>query len=205
MARHGWRFPPERRHALKEANRENLQPDRLLDETELGAGDTAIDVGTGTGFWAALLSPRVGETGSVYAVDVEPIMLDEVRTLIEEQRLSNVQVVQSEEARIPLDGDIADLIVLAFVLHEPPDPDAFLREMVRLLKPDGRVLVIDWVDRPTDQGPPLEARISQQEALALLGEAGLTAETLAVPSEDAYVLLAHEFRPGDPEVTIPTI
>ena len=206
MQREGWRFPPERRHVLKdEDRRRRLQPERILDEADVQPGETMVDVGAGPGFWTELLAKRVGPNGHVFAVDVEPVMLDELRTLVRERGLSNVDVVQSEETSIPLEEGIADLVLLVFVLHEPPDPMPFLAEIIRLLKPDGRVLVVDWQDWPTEQGPPLEVRISQEEARALLGAAGLSAEAMTSPTRDAYVLLAREFRAGELEITEPTV
>jgi ubiquinone/menaquinone biosynthesis C-methylase UbiE len=146
----------------------------------------------------------VGPSGKVFAVDVEPVMLDEIRTLATQRQLTNVAVVQSGESTIPLDDRIADLVVLGFVLHEPDDLDGFLTEIVRLLKPAGRVLVIEWQDHPTEAGPPLEYRISAEEARALLGAVGLSVERIESPTNDVYILLGSEFHPGDPQMTMPT-
>jgi ubiquinone/menaquinone biosynthesis C-methylase UbiE len=204
MRQSGWRFPPERRDALKAADRnEWLPPEPILRAAGVGAGETAIDVGAGTGFWTEPLARLVGPTGRVIAVDVEPIMLDEIRTLAAGRGLTNVEVVQSGDS-IPLDDSIADLVVLGFVLHEPSDLDAFLAEVVRLLKPAGRVLVIEWEDHPTESGPPLEYRVSAEEARALLYAVGLSVERIKSPTDDAYILLAGEFHPGDPQMTMPT-
>jgi ubiquinone/menaquinone biosynthesis C-methylase UbiE len=201
---HG-RFSPECLHLLKDPQRrEWLPPQPILETGHIRPGEIVVDLGAGTGFWTESLSALVGEHGRVYAVDVEPVMLDELRTLVRERNLHNVEVVASEEYATPLEDGIADLVVIALVLHEPDDPMAFLREVVRLLKPDGRVLVIDWQDQPTEHGPPVEIRISAEEARALLGDAGLSVEEAESPTHEVYVLLAREFHPGDPEATYPT-
>lgn len=181
-----------------------LPPEPVLQAAGVRSGEVVVDVGAGTGFWTAPLARLVAPTGTVFAVDVEPVMLDEIRTLVAEQALSNVSVVQSDEVSIPLDDGLADLVLLGFVLHEPPAVESFLAEIVRLLKPDGRVLVIEWQDHPTAAGPPLEHRISAEEARALLGFAGLAVERLPSPTDDVYILLAGEFHPGDPQMTMPT-
>jgi ubiquinone/menaquinone biosynthesis C-methylase UbiE len=205
MGRQGWRFPPERRHLLKDEERRQWLPaERILATAHVQPGETVVDLGAGTGYWIEALAKIVGSQGKVFAVDVEPIMLDELRALVQDRQLSNVQVVESTETSVPLESGIADLVVLVFVLHEPADPEAFLEEVVRLLKPSGRVLTIDWEERPTEHGPPLEVRISREEAHALLGAAGLSADEIESPSEDFYVLLAQEFRPGNPEMTAPS-
>jgi ubiquinone/menaquinone biosynthesis C-methylase UbiE len=205
MRQSGWRFPPERRDVLKAEDRnEWIPPLPVLQAAGVTAGEVVIDVGAGTGFWTAPLARLVGPSGTVFAVDVEPLMLDEVRTLVAEHGLTNVEIVQSDEASIPLDDGVADLAVLGFVLHEPPEVDAFLAEIVRLLKPDGRVLVIEWQDHPTEAGPPLEYRVSAEEAQALLGAAGLAVQRIESPTDDVYILLAYEFHPGDRQMTMPT-
>lgn len=205
MRQSGWRFPPERRHVLKAEDRnEWLPPTLVLQAVGLETGQVVVDVGAGTGFWTVPLAQLVGPSGAVFAVDVEPLMLDEIRELALEHDLANVKIVQSEETSIPLDDGVADLAVLGFVLHEPPDVERFLAEIVRVLKPDGRVLVIEWQDHPTESGPPLEYRISAEEARALLGAVGLVVERLESPTDDVYILLASEFHPGDPQMIMPT-
>lgn len=189
-----------------EDRQRTMQPERVLTAAGVRAGETVIDLGAGTGFWTAPLAAMVGPTGRVYAVDVEPLMLEDIQSLVGEHDLTTVETVQAEEeAAVPLPPAIADLVLLAFVLHEPGDPEAFLREVVRLLKPDGRVLVMEWQDWPTEIGPPVEVRISREEAIALLGNAGLLADDLESPTPDAYVLLAREFHPGDAEPVMPTV
>lgn len=205
MRQRGWRFPPERREVLKAEDRgEWLPPEPILQAAGVGAGETVLDVGAGTGFWTEPLARQVGPDGRVFAIDVEPVMLDEIQSLVAQRGLTNVEAVQSDETSIPLDGGIADLVVLGFVLHEPDDVDSFLAEIVRLLKPSGRVLVIEWEDHPTPAGPPLEHRVSAEEARALLGAAGLSVQRIQSPTDDAYILLASEFHPGDPQMTMPT-
>lgn len=206
MEHTGHRFPHDRRAMLmREERRQAMPPERILAPAQLQPGETAVDLGAGPGFWTETLASLVGPTGRIYAVDIEPVMLADLRTLIKERGLSQVEVVRSEETRVPLPDEVADLVLLAFVLHEPDEPEVFLREVVRLLKPTGRVLVVEWEKHPTEHGPPLEARISAEEAKALLGDAGLTVEQLPPPNPDAYVLLGREFHPGDPEPTHPTI
>src|SRR5437660_9250172 len=107
MRQRGWRFPAERRDVLKAADRNEWLPaEPILQTIGVGAGETAVDVGAGTGFWTEPLARLVGPTGRVIAVDVEPIMLNEIRTLTVQRGLTNVDLVQSGDASIPLDDGI---------------------------------------------------------------------------------------------------
>lgn len=206
MQRQGWRFPPERREVLvSEERRQALPPEQILAMADIQTGETVLDLGAGNGFWIEALSRLVGPDGTVIAADVEPVMLDDLRAVVRDRNLTNVEVVQSEETSVPLESGTVDVVLLAYVLHEPADPMEFLREVVRLLKPAGRVFVVEWHDRPTESGPPLEVRISAQEARALLGDAGLSVDTVDTSRDEIYLLLAREFQAGDPEATHPTV
>ncbi len=189
--REAHRFPAERRHVLKDEERRRwLPPEPILAAARIASGETVIDVGAGTGFWTAPLAELVGPSGRIVATDVEPVMVDELRALIQHQGTRHVEIIQSAELSIPLPDGIADAAVLGFVLHEPSDPPAFLHEITRLLKPAGRVLVVDWHKRSTGQGPPLEHRLSEEEAREMLKSAGYSLQSVDAPNEDVYVLLA---------------
>lgn len=188
--RSGWRFPPERRHLLWDEDRTKRMPaEPVLTAAGIAPGMTVIDVGAGTGYWTVTLSEMVGPEGRVIAADVEPVMIDELRSLVQERELGNVEVVASEEYHIPVPDGIADAAVLGFVLHEPPDPDALLREIARLLKPGGRALVLEWQKWETGQGPPIEHRLSAEETRNLLEAAGYRAQPLESSHEDLYIWL----------------
>lgn len=193
----GHRFPAERRHMLKDEERKKwLPPEPILQAAGVRSGDVAVDIGAGTGFWTLPLTRLVGETGRVYAVDVEPIMLDELESMVREQALVNVEVVGSEELRIPLPDRVADIGVAGFVLHEPGDRSAFVRETARLLRAGGSLLVVDWQKRPTEKGPPVEHRLAKEEAEDLLCNAGLDVEQMVAPNADVYILLGRMPRPA---------
>jgi ubiquinone/menaquinone biosynthesis C-methylase UbiE len=188
--RRGWRFPPERRHLLWDEDRtKKMPPEPVLTAAGIGPGMTVIDVGAGTGYWTIALSQMVGPEGHVIAADVEPLMVEELRSLVQERELGNVEVVTSGEYHIPVTDGTADAAVLGFVLHEPPDPGALLREITRLLKPGGRALVLDWHKWETQQGPPVEHRLSAEETRSLLEAAGYQAQLLDSPHEDLYAWL----------------
>jgi len=192
----GHRFHVDRLNLLKDPERRRrIPPEPILESAGIKPGDSVIDVGAGTGFWTAPLARLVGPEGRVFAVDVEPIMLAEIRDLVKGQRLEVVEVVASDDHHIPLSDGEADAAVLGFMLHEPPDPPRFLGEIARLLKPGGRILVIDWHKHPTEQGPPLEHRISDAEAEAMLRAAGFEVQSLPAPNSDVYVLLGRGVQP----------
>jgi ubiquinone/menaquinone biosynthesis C-methylase UbiE len=186
----GFRFPADRRHVLKaEERRQWLPPEPILEAAGVRQGEKVLDVGAGTGFWTAPLSRMVGPEGRIVAVDVEPIMLDEIRSLVSAEHLDNVETVLSQDVQIPVPDGSATFAVLGFVLHEPDDPPALLAEVRRILQPDGRVLVIDWQKKPTEQGPPLGHRIARDDARAMIEAAGFRVQEIDGPTDEVYILL----------------
>jgi ubiquinone/menaquinone biosynthesis C-methylase UbiE len=193
---HGHQFDVGRREYLKDQERLSwLPPEPILLAAGISAGATVIDVGAGTGFWTLPLSKLVGPTGKVVATDIEPVMIQELHELVRVQKLKNVEVLKSEEHHIPLPGHSADAAVLGFLLHHPPEPDALLKEVHRLLRRPSRVLAVDWHKKETEGGPPPEMRLSEEDTRSLLENAGFEVESLASPNDDVYILLGR----GEPE------
>ena len=137
----------------------------------LRPGMTVVEVGAGTGYFALPAARLVGEGGRVYAVDLSEDLVELVRERAAAERLPQLRAVQSSVDRIPLPARIADIVLLANVLHDIPAPT--LAEAVRLLRPGGRLVNVDWKPSPTPHGPPASIRIAPAAASRLLGRHGL--------------------------------
>ncbi len=168
------KFDPSKLEKLDDPSRlELFDPQRTLKEFGLRTGMKVLDVGTGAGFYLPYLSEMVGEEGKVYAIDVEPLVVDYARKKVERLGLSNVEVLLSEENHIPLQDDTVDFVFMAFVFHELEDPVAFMGEVKRVCKPIAYVAIIDWKKEERDKGPPPEEVYSEWEIGLMLEEAGL--------------------------------
>jgi ubiquinone/menaquinone biosynthesis C-methylase UbiE len=106
---------------------------------------TVLDVGTGTGFVAAGLAPRVAH---VIGVDAAPEMLGVARGNLDELGVGNVELREADVARLPLDDDSVDAAFANMVLHHAEDPAAMLAEMARVVRPGGAVAICDEVEHP---------------------------------------------------------
>ena len=109
----------------------------------LDEGMAVADVGTGTGFVAAGIAPRVKR---VLAMDNSPAMLEVARKNLSELGLENVELVEGDVRALPLESDSVEAAFANMVLHHAEDPGAMLREMGRIVKPGGVVTIIDEVE-----------------------------------------------------------
>ncbi|MGI8989153.1 MAG: class I SAM-dependent methyltransferase [Bryobacteraceae bacterium] len=128
-------------------------PDRALDAIGIAKGSTVADIGAGVGYFTWRLAERVGPEGKVYANDIQPRMLEMLRKNIAERKLSNVEPVlgAEDDPKLP-DGKI-DLALLVDVYHEFSQPQNMLRHLRASLKPDRRLVLIEY--RKEDPDVPI--------------------------------------------------
>ncbi len=126
-------------------------------------GMTIADVGAGTGYFALPCAEAVGREGKVLAVDFQKEMLEKIRNKLSESGApQNVVLVEGEVTRTTLPGDSCDLVFMANLWHELDDEGGVLSEVKRIIRPGGRLAILDWkADLVPPPGPPAAHRISQ--------------------------------------------
>jgi ubiquinone/menaquinone biosynthesis C-methylase UbiE len=178
--------------AQEEPGRDRWQrPDQVLQALAVGAGQTVCDIGAGPGYFALRLARLVGARGRVYAVDVEPRILEALRERIERRAIENVTPVLGLGGNPLLPDASCDLILLVDTYHHFPDRPAYLRRLVQLLKPAGRIANIDFRKQATPVGPPQEHRISREEFLRDAAAASLKVDEELTFLEDQYFIILH--------------
>jgi ubiquinone/menaquinone biosynthesis C-methylase UbiE len=193
MQKHGHayahHFSPDKMHDLDSPERRKMMPpEELLDMVPVQPNDVVVDLGTGMGYFSIPAAKIMNTT--IYAVDAEPKMLEIVKRKITEQGMSNITPVVGRIEEIPLQEEVADVVIASLVLHGIKPMSNGLREMYRILKPGGKLLCIDFERKESPIGPPMKFRIPAQEMEGALTGAGFTVAKKQSPVDFIYVFVA---------------
>jgi ubiquinone/menaquinone biosynthesis C-methylase UbiE len=120
------------------------QPSKAIKALGIKPGQTVADVGAGSGYYTVRLAKQVGPIGRVFATDIQPEMLSLLRKRLTRERLDNVELVQATETDPRLPAGQLDLILMVDVYHELARPQEVLRRLRAALKPDGRLVLIEF-------------------------------------------------------------
>ena len=115
--------------------------DRLREILEPAPGERVLEIGPGTGYYTLDLAEWVGHEGAIEVFDLQQEMLDHTIRSAREKGLWNVNPTRGDAQVLPYEDDSFDAAILITVLGEIPDQDAALREIARVLRPGGRLIV----------------------------------------------------------------
>jgi predicted methyltransferase len=150
------------------------KPAELVAALQLTPGATVVDLGAGTGYFEKYLSQAVGADGSVLAVEVEPRLVVWLRDRAERDRLANVTPVLASFDNPRLPHGAADLILIADTYHHLDHRRRYLPQLLRALRPGGRIAVVDWKPGELPEGPAPDHKLAPEKVIAEMTDAGLT-------------------------------
>jgi len=152
------------------------QPDAALDAIGVAKGSTVADIGAGAGYFTWRLAERVGPSGKVYGNDIQPKMLELLRTNMAARKITNVEPVLGavDDPRLPREA--VDLVLLVDVYHEFSAPQAILRRIRESLRKDGRLVLLEY--RAEDPKVPIrpEHKMTVEQVKAELEPEGFRLE-----------------------------
>lgn len=108
----------------------------ILKEVGIKPGFHVLDFGCGPGSYIIPLAKLVGESGKIYALDIQPLAIQRVQDIASKKQLTNVETILSD-CQTGLPDNTLDAVLLYDAFHHLSDPDAVLKELYRVLKPDG--------------------------------------------------------------------
>jgi SAM-dependent methyltransferase len=173
------------------AREQEEEPDRAIELIGIVPGLVVADVGAGTGYMTMRLARRVGQTGKVYANDLQPPMLRLIQDKARAAQLSNVEIVQGTENDARLPENAIDLALLVDVYHEFRRPQEMLRSIRQSLKPNGHLVLVEY--RREDPSIPIADthRMSVADARTEVEAEGFTFDRLVPGLPRQHII---EFR-----------
>ncbi|GAA0494058.1 class I SAM-dependent methyltransferase [Salinibacillus aidingensis] len=184
------RFDPKKADKLIDPGRQEKVPqDKVVELLALSGDEKIVDLGAGNGYLTLPLARQTSER--VMAVDVEDGMLTMLDQRAKEAGIRNIDRMISQIERLKFPDAMFDRAVAAFVLHEVDGIERTLKEISRVLKTEGKLLVLDWEAHESDDGPPLDHRIHSSRMKGFLENAGFKTEEGYLNS-DIYYISAHK-------------
>ena len=168
-------------------------PDQALDAIGLKKGDVVADIGAGVGYFSWRMAERVGPTGKVYANDIQPRMLEQLKKNVAARKLTNVEPVLGTVDDPKLPAGAIDMALLVDVYHEFSEPQKMLAKIRASLKPSGRLVLLEY--RKEDPTVPirLEHKMTVEEVRAEIEPEGFRFEKSVETLPRQHILI---FRPA---------
>ncbi len=152
-------------------------PKSNIKQLGLFEGQFVADLGAGVGAYSIEAAKEVGENGRVYAVEVQKEFLANIKNSALQEGLSNIDVIWGDierDGKTKIKDNIIDAVIVSNVLFQVEDRDGFIKEVKRILKTNGKVLVVDWEDSFNGTGPSPDSIIKYETARTLFEENGLS-------------------------------
>lgn len=175
--------------------REWQNPEAILTGLGVAPGQVVTDLGSGDGFFTLPAARMVGPHGVVYALDSSVGRLNRLHEKAEDEGIENIRIRAGTAEEFVVCEGCADLVFFGICLHDFTDQRAALRNAMTALKPGGLLANLDWRKEETLRhgvllGPPVEIRFSEEEAAALIGDAGFGIEWVEPYGEYFYLIRA---------------
>lgn len=170
-----------------------VEVELVFNELSLQEGTVFLDAACGAGEYALAASRYIGERGVVYAVDLWEEGIEALRKAIKERRIGNIKAFSGDLGqRLPIPAGEVDICLMATVVHDFIEIDIHnivLGEVKRLLKPGGRLAVIEFKKIAGPPGPPVGIRVTPDELDAVVHPHGFARERTLEVGDYNYLSL----------------
>ena len=150
--------------------------DKIIDRLDIKQNMVVADFGAGHGFFSVAMAKKVGPSGQIFAIDVLESAIEGIRSCAKLEGLFNIKPIRGDLEKAggsTLPNDDCDVVIMANILFQAPDKAAVLNEAKRVLKPGGRLVLVEW--RPyIGIGPKKEYRVTEEELKQMIGAAGFS-------------------------------
>jgi arsenite methyltransferase len=142
------------------------KPDEVIAALDLKAGETLADIGAGSGYFSFRFARKLGDSGRVYAVDINPDMILHMNRHIRDNKIKNVTTILST----PDDPLLQDTSINRFFIcdtwHHIQNRPQYIAHMKKMLKPGGQIIIVDYKKKQLPVGPPPEMKLAKKEVIS---------------------------------------
>lgn len=153
-----------------------LDAERALREIGLETGDTLLDAGCGDGRFSVSASEIVGDSGKVYAFDISEESIDILKENIMKMNIENIEAFPVDiTKKLPTEDESIDVCLMANILHGlvlGKKVESTLKEIFRVLTPNGTLAVVDFKKIDGPPGPSISIRMTAEEVEEIISKYG---------------------------------
>lgn len=154
-------------------------PEQNIEKVHIDPGMKIADLGSGTGFYSIAAAKLTGPSGRVYSVDVQKELLEKLKNESLNQRISNIETIWADLDEMngtKLADNIIDRVIVANVLFQVENKENLIKEAKRILRPNGKLLFVDWTDSYGGLGPQPKDVMKPDVARVLFEDGGFEFE-----------------------------
>ncbi len=185
------KFDPKKLEKLNNPQRlKDIPPHYVWGKLDIEKADILVEIGAGTAFFTIAFLQHA-KPSKIYACDVSEVMINWINKNVVE-KFSNIIPIKSEEHFIPLDDGIADVVFMINLHHELDKPASTIKEAYRILKSNGKILIIDWKKEDMVDGPPLQIRWLPEQVKEQLVDLGFKNVNIFTELPKHFVLVGQK-------------
>ncbi|MBP9760374.1 MAG: class I SAM-dependent methyltransferase [Candidatus Pacebacteria bacterium] len=150
-------------------------PKKIIEQCGIEPGMVIADFGAGAGYFSVEAAEKVGKDGTVYVIDIQQELMTKVTHLAKSHHLDSLMYIHGDleaEQGSTLPDDCVDMVIISNLLFQLDNKEAVLVEANRILRPRGRLLLVDWRESYNSMGPQPEHVVSEDTARALVAGVG---------------------------------
>lgn len=153
-----------------------LNPETTVKSLGILPGMRVADFGCGSGHWVLVLAHAVGPGGKIFAIDIQTNVLEALQSRVQTAHLTTIETICTnlEKPHSTALKDLSlDAVLISNMLFQAHEKTNVVMEAARVVKPGGRIFLIEWDNTESPIGPPLSQRVSRSEAERIMDHVGL--------------------------------